>query len=380
MTKRLTSVALSMLPIALVMSQGVSAAAPGQPGLAVPGEGQPGLTTENQPAANTPSPADYIPDPPIPAPSRPRPSQQTNPQMDTYVQPKQPEQSAGEETQPEAPAENAPAVLSTDPHKLRVGTNSVELPDFVDKKTRDKAQAYVDMAEWQIAAAYDRMGFSQNESDRLAASSFGGAGLGLAAGGIATVALVPIGCGVGAAVGAVAGGLIGGIPTAGVGAPAGALIGGVTGCLTGAAVVGIPAVGITGTFGAILAGALGGGDATKPQPANPESIDHPGVVNASATINPAPAQVSAPIVEAVAQLAPAPVAQVIEPVAEQVYTAVDNFATQVNQVVEQQVVPVVQQAVQDASATVDSFRTAVENMPALTPEAFLAAIAPAPGA
>ncbi|WP_157534908.1 hypothetical protein [Nocardia inohanensis] len=370
---------MSMLPVALVMSQGVSAAAPGQPGLAVPGEGQPGLTTPNQPAVNTPSPADYIPDPPVAAPSRPRPSQQTNPQMDTYVQPKvQQEQSGGgeaEATQPETPA---PAVLSTDPHKLRVGTSSVELPDFVDEKSRNKAQAYLDMTEWQIAAFYDSMGFSRTDSDRMAATSSMGALLGAGTVGVAApAALVPIGCGVGAVVGAVAGGLIGGIPTAGVGAPAGAIVGGIAGCVGGGSLGGMAAVPLVvagGALAALAGGALSGGNASQPAPADPATV------NAAATINPAPAQVSAPIVEAVAQIAPAPVAQAIEPVAEQVYTAVDNAVTQVNQVVEQQVVPVVQQVVEDATHQVDSFRSAVENMPALTPEAFLAAIAPAPGA
>lgn len=363
MTARRTSLALSILPMVLVASQGIASAAPGQPGLAVPGEGQPGLSTTPQPPVvdTTPSPADFIPDPPVAPPNRPRPQQQTKPNIETLVTPNTPE----EETAPEAQVEpnNQVAVMPQDPHQLRVGTNTVQLPDFIDTKSRNKAQAYLDMAEWQIAATYDRLGYSTQDSDRMAASSLIGAGLGLAAGGVAAVALaVPVGCAAGAVVGAVAGGLIGGVPTAGVGAPAGALIGGVTGCLTGAAIVGIPSLGVVGTLGALAAGALGGGDATKPAPPDPN------LVNTAATIEPAVQPVSAPVVpDYVAPEIAQPVNQAVAPVVQQVNTVVEQVSDQVAQVVDQ------------AVTTVDSLRAAVAQMPAMTPESFLAAIAPAPG-
>lgn len=364
-----TSLAWSVLPMLLVASQGIAAAAPGQPGLAVPGEGQPGLSTVPEPpAVNTaPSPADWIPDPPVAPPNRPRPQQQTRPNIDTLVQPENQSESAPEE-ETVAPNDQA-AVMPSDPHQLRVGTNTVQLPDFVDLKSRDKAQAYLDMAEWQIAATYDRLGYSQQDSDRMAASSLIGAGLGLAAGGAATVALaVPVGCAAGAAIGAVAGGLIGGVPTAGVGAPAGALIGGVTGCLTGAAVVGIPSIGVAGTLAALAAGALGGGTGIE-KPADP-----PPLIEVAAPVEPAVQPVSAPVLAApvipdyVPPAVAEPVAQAVAPVVQQVNTVVDQVADQVNQAVDQTV------------ATVDSLRSAVAQMPVLTPEAFLASIQqPAPG-
>ncbi|MFF2551312.1 hypothetical protein ACFVUS_09960 [Nocardia sp. NPDC058058] len=372
MNSKRTSLALSVLPIMLVAGQGVAAAAPGQPGLAVPGEGQPGLSTTPQspPAATAPSPADWIPDPPIAPPNRPRPQQQTQPDVNTLVGPKpQATQPDTVEPEPEAvPQAPNQEVMPTDPHKLRVGVNSVQLPDFIDLKTRNKAQAYLDMAEWQIAATYDRLGFPQDQSDRMAASSFTGAGLGLAAGGLATVAAVPVGCAVGAVVGGIAGGLIGGIPTAGVGAPAGVLIGGVTGCLTGAAVVGIPAVGIIGTLGAMAAGALGGGNANQPPPPDPATVDQPFVAPVSAPVAPV-----APIVPAVAPIPAAqPVYDAVAPIAQQVETVVNQVGTQVAQTVDQ--------VTQTVETTVDSLRSAVAQMPPLTPESFLAGLAPAPGA
>ncbi|WP_433566089.1 hypothetical protein ACQP1O_13180 [Nocardia sp. CA-151230] len=423
-----TSILLSMLPIALVAGHGVAAAAPGQPGLAVPGDGQPGLSTQPQqpPANSSPSPADYIPDPPIAPPSRPRPKQQTTPQQDTIIQPQtqpQVQPTEPQDTQPGQPAANAPEVMPADPHKLRVGTGGVELPDWIDTKTRDKAQAYLDMAEWQIAAAYDRMGFSREDSDRMAASSTIGAVLG--AGGTAAavpIAAVPIGCAAGAVIGAVAGGVIGGVPTAGIGAPAGAVVGGISGCVIGggaAAVISGPFVIAGGALAALAAGALSGGDATKPAPALPTSLTDtaaqvpvsdpvtglPGVRPVSAIAGlPAPiAQVAAPMVQQVAttveqQVVPvaqqvaATVEQQVAPVAQQVATTIEQ---QVAPVVEQaatgvgqqvaavapQAAPVVEQVVDGVNAQVDSFRTAVAQMPPLTPEAFIAALQPAqPGA
>ncbi len=359
----------------LVAGQGIAGAAPGQPGLAVPGEGQPGLSTSpQQPPANTaPSPADWIPDPPIAPPSRPRPQQQTKPDTNTLVQPKpQTVQPDTTEPEPEAVQPQNPnqEVMPSDPHKLRVGTSSVQLPDFIDTKSRDKAQAYLDMAEWQIAAAYDGMGYSREESDRRAASSTVGALVGGGVGTVAPAVLLPSGCITGAVVGAIAGGVIGGLPTAGVGAPAGAIIGGGTGCLVGLAVgaaVSAPAWAIGATLGALGAGALSGGDATKPPPADPATIDQPVAAPVSA-----PAPVS-PIVPAVAPVPAAqPVYDAVAPVAQQVAPVVEQVTTQVTQTVDQ--------AVQTVETTVDSLRSAVAQMPPLTPETFLAALAPAPGA
>ncbi|QLY29305.1 hypothetical protein H0264_29100 [Nocardia huaxiensis] len=393
MTVKRKLTALSVLPVMLAAGQGLAAAAPGQPGLAVPGEGQPGLSeapaAPAEPAA--PSLADYIPDPPVAPPNRPRPSQQTTPDTNTWVQPRvtQPETNDGGSEpaveEPQAPPNDGQAVMPTDPHQLRVGYGTVQLPDFVDTKSRDKAQAYLDMAEWQIAAMYDSFGFSREDSDRMAATGFLGAGLGLAAGGVATVALVPLGCAGGAVVGAIAGGLIGGIPTAGVMAPAGALIGGVTGCLTGAAVVGIPAVGIVGTLAALAGQALSGGDATKPQPTIPASLE----ISAAAPVSDAAPQggtpalplanVSAPVAEIAAPVieAAAPIIEAAAPIVEQAQTVVEQVYEQAAPLVEQ-VNTVVEQAVETVETQVDSFRAAVSNMPPLDPAAFLAGLQPAP--
>ncbi|MEC3914424.1 hypothetical protein [Nocardia sp. CDC160] len=423
-----TSLLLSMLPIALVAGQGVAAAAPGQPGLAVPGDGQPGLSTQpNQPPANSaPSPADWIPDPPVAPPNRPRPKQQTTPQQDTIIQPQTSPKVTP--TEPEAtqdqPAANAPEVMPADPHQLRVGTGQVELPDFIDTKTRDKAQAYLDMAEWQIAAAYDRMGFSRDESDRMAASSSMGALLGAGTVGVAAPAvLAPIGCGVGAVVGALAGAAIAGVPTAGVGAPAGAIVGGIAGCVGGGSLGGmlsVPLVVGGGALAALGAGALSGGDATKPAPAMPTALvdtaaqvplSSPGVPGVTPAVQPvadflnlpgvpAPvAQVAAPVVQQVAAVvdqqaqvvAPAveqvaatvgqQVAPVVEAAAPVVEQAVTTMGQQVSAAVGPQAAPLVDQVTEAVNTQVDSFRTAVAQMPALTPDAFLAALQPAaPGA
>ncbi|MFB7716792.1 hypothetical protein [Nocardia sp. NPDC056100] len=373
MNSKRTSLALSVLPIMLVAGQGVAAAAPGQPGLAVPGEGQPGLSTTPQspPAATAPSPADWIPDPPIAPPNRPRPQQQTQPDVNTLVGPK-PQATQPDTVEPEAVQPQTQEVMPTDPHKLRVGTASVQLPDFVDVKTRDKTQAYLDMTEWQIAAAYDRMGFSREDSDRMAASSSMGALIGAGTIGVAApAALVPVGCGVGAVVGAVTGALIGGIPTAGVGAPAGAIVGGIAGCIGGGSLGGlasVPLVAGGGALAALGAGALSGGDASKPPPADPATVDQPFVAPVSA-----PVASVAPIVPAVAPIPAAqPVYDAVAPVAQQVETVVNQVGTQVAQTVDQ--------VTQTVETTVDSLRSAVAQMPPLTPESFLAGLAPAPGA
>ncbi|MFE3254253.1 hypothetical protein ACFXPS_05540 [Nocardia sp. NPDC059091] len=258
--------ALSLLPLMLAAGQGAAVAAPGQPGLAVPGDGQPGLSTAPSPPA-APSLADYVPDPPAP-PSRPRPRQQTSPQPDTLVQP-QTEHPEGE--QPEA----GPEVQPADPHALRVGTTTLGIPDWVDPKFRDKAQSYLDYAEWQIAAAYDGMGFSRDESDRRAASTLIGGGVGAYVGAISLAPLSLAGCGVGMVVGGVAGGIAAGVPTAGAASVLGAAVGGTAGCMVGAVVAAAPAVAVGAAVGAGIggasAGALGAG-VDVPKPADPQPL------------------------------------------------------------------------------------------------------------
>lgn len=351
MTARRKLTALSVLPVVLAAGHGIAGAAPGQPGLAVPGEGQPGLSQSPQAPAtpSAPSPADWIPDPPAP-PSRPRPQQQTQPNIDTLVQPPS-QQSDPEEIEPTPPAADAPAVIPSDPHQLRLGTGVVTLPDFVDVKTRDKAQAYADYAEWQIAAMYDGMGFSREESDRMAATSSMGALLGAGTIGVAApAAFVPVGCGVGAAVGAVAGGLIGGIPTAGVGAIPGAIVGGIAGCIGGGSLGGLASVPLVvggGALAALAGGALSGGDSTKPQPAVPSLV--------SAPVEAAPVADAAPAWEPTHAALPIASTNYAEPIA--------AVTTQVSDTVE---------AIADSSpvgeAVATSLRDAVATMPTLGPE------------
>lgn len=239
-------VALSALPVLLAAGHGVAAAAPGQPGLAVPGEGQPGLSQGSQPPA--PSLADYIPEPPAP-PARPRPSQQV-PDLSTLT---------GDDPAPDADPE--PDVTPVpDPHTLRLGTSTVALPDVVDARTRDKAQAYADYAEWQIAAAYDSMGFSREESDRRAASTVAGGATGAYLGGLVGpwAPAILIGCLPGGLVGAAVGGLVAGIPTLGVAAGPGIGIGASVGCAVGAMVAVAPTVVASAALGALVGGTVGG--------------------------------------------------------------------------------------------------------------------------
>ncbi|MEC3952898.1 hypothetical protein VMT65_07640 [Nocardia sp. CDC153] len=263
MTTTRTFSALAVLPFLAVAGQGMATAAPGQPGLAVPGDGQPGLSTAPSPPS-PPSVADYIPDPPAP-PARPRPRQQTSPQADTVIQ--QPQATEPDTEQP-AP-EPEPEAVPTDPHTLRAGNTVLGIPDWIDSKTRDKAQAYLDYTEWVIAAGYDALGFSRDESDRRAASTITGGALSAVAGAeIASVPAAGIGCGIGAVVGGVAGAAFG-TAAAGVGMPFGAGIGAGLGCVAGSVVAAVPALAAGATAGAVLggaaAGALGGGvDVTKP--------------------------------------------------------------------------------------------------------------------
>ncbi|QLY29260.1 hypothetical protein H0264_28855 [Nocardia huaxiensis] len=260
MTRTLTT--LAVLPVLAAAGQGIAVAAPGQPGLAVPGDGQPGLSQEPAPPA-APSLADYIPDPPTP-PARPRPNQQNSPNTDTLVQPPQTtEPEPGEEPQP------VPEAAPADPNTLRAGNTTVAVPDWIDTKTRDKAQAYLNYAEWQIAAGYDALGFPREESDRRAASTLAGGIVGALTGvELVGIPAVAIGCLGGSVVGGLAGAAIG-ATAAGVEMPFGAALGIPLGCLAGGAVGMVPGIALGGMAGTLIggavAGALGSGvDVTQP--------------------------------------------------------------------------------------------------------------------
>ncbi|MFE3002991.1 hypothetical protein ACFXG4_49595 [Nocardia sp. NPDC059246] len=315
MTLTRTIAALAALPMLATASQGV-AAATGQPGLAAPGDGQPGLSTA--PAPPAPSVADYLPDPPAP-PARPRPSQQTSPHTESVIQQPAVTDPDAEQTKPELPQTQAV------PHNVRAGDTVVALPDWVDAKTRDKAQAYLDYAEWQIAAGYDALGFPREESDRRAASTItGGTVAAIVGAEVVSVPAAGIGCGVGAVVGGLAGGVIG-AGAAGVGMPIGAGIGAGLGCMAGIAVAAVPAIAVGAAGGALLggatAGALGGGvGVTKP--------DVPPLI-----------EVTAPVLDSPE---PIPVSPVVQPLAD----AVDAIGAQ-------------------AETAVDSLRSAIAAMPSL---------------
>lgn len=302
MTTTRTLTTLALMPVLAAAGHGIAAAAPGQPGLAVPGDGQPGLSTVPAPPAAPPSLADYIPDPPSP-PARPRPQQQTNLGTDTLVQ--QPQTTEPDTEGPEP----VPETIPVDPHTLRAGNTLLGVPDWIDSKTRDKAQAYLDYAEWQIAAGYDALGFSRQESDRRAASTLTGGAVSAAVGAeLVSVPAAAVGCLVGAVVGGVAGGAIG-ATAAGVGLPFGAGLGAGLGCLAGTLVGGVPGIVVGATVGAVLggaiAGALGGG------------VD-------------VPAPVLPPLIEAAAPMpetptAEIPVGQPLAEIGKQVNTAVGSL-------------------------------------------------------
>lgn len=305
MTMTRTIAAIAALPMLATAGQGV-AAATGQPGLAVPGDGQPGLSTA--PAPPAPSVSDYIPDPP-PPPTRPRPSQQISPHTDSVTQQPTVTYPDAEQTEPE------PQQPQADPHTVRAGDTVVALPDWVDAKTRDKAQAYLDYAEWRIAAGYDALGFPREESDRRAASTItGGTVTAIVGAEVVSVPAAGIGCGIGAVVGGLAGGAIG-TAAAGVGMPIGAGIGAGLGCMAGIAVATVPAIAVGAAGGAVLggvtAGALGGGvDVTKP--------DVPPLIEAAAPVpdSPEPTPMS-PVVE--------PLTDAVAAMAAQADTAVDSL-------------------------------------------------------
>lgn len=314
---------LSVLPVLLTVSvTGPATAAPGQPGLAVPGEGQPGLTQSPPPAAAPPAPslADYIPEPPSP-PARPRPQQQ-EPDRSTLVQPPVAQDPDEEPTRQPAPA-------AVDPHVLRLGTTTVQLPNFVDARTRDKAQAYADYAEWQIAAGYDGLGFSREESDRRAASTVAGGATGAFVGTVGTPSIAAVvGCVPGGIIGGIVGAVAAGIPTAGVGAGIGGTVGAVAGCTVGAMVAVVPTVLAGAALGAVVGGTVGG------------------TLGAGTDVQP-PAEPLPPLVEVSAPQA----------------------AASPEQAIVQQVADTVEAVSPQGAAVENSLRSAVSTMPTLDPAA-----------
>ncbi|MFD6357173.1 hypothetical protein [Nocardia tengchongensis] len=149
------------------------------------------------------------------------------------------------------------------------------MPDQIDARTHNKAQAYLDYIEWLIAAGYDTIGFSHDESDRRASSTLTGALVGAVAGAeIVSVPAAFAGCGVGAVVGAIAGGTLG-AAAAGVGLPFGAGAGAGLGCLAGVALAAAPGIAVGAMTGAITGGAafgaLGAG-VDIPEPATPPPL------------------------------------------------------------------------------------------------------------
>lgn len=220
-----------------------------QQGLESPGANtpQPGLTTPTPAPPARPEPAAVPQDRPtivdiIPAPARPRPSQQVTPPQ--VVAP--PSQS--EEDQPVAEEPEVPAPTGPDPRMLRVGTETVAVPDWMPNEVQAVAQDAADKAEWYVAAGFDMLGNTVEESDQKAAATLAGGGAGAwLAGGVGAVGGTATGCLTGMAIG----GVVGAVVTVAA-APFGAAVGGVIGCMIGGVVVAVPAM---------IAGALLGGSA-----------------------------------------------------------------------------------------------------------------------
>ncbi|QLY33929.1 hypothetical protein H0264_18360 [Nocardia huaxiensis] len=200
-----------------------------------------------------------------------------------------------------AAPENLEPEQARDPHVLRLGTDTVPLPEFVDTRTRETAQAAIDQAARQISDAYDSVGFSESPADRRIATTVAGGAIGLYVGkAIVTFPIAVAGCGVGMVVGGIAGGIAGGVPSVGVGAPLGAAIGGLAGCVIGGVAATVPAevVGMTG--GAVIGGAIGnalGAGTDEPQPdSNPAPVAQPNLAPV--------AQPDPPLLDAVAAVHP----------------------------------------------------------------------------
>ncbi|MFJ4650884.1 hypothetical protein ACIP5Y_06360 [Nocardia sp. NPDC088792] len=194
--------------------------------------------------------------------------------------------------------ESQPLAPPADPHALRAGTNTVELPDWVDPAMRDQAQAALDGAEGQIATTYDGLGIPRDDGTRRIASTVIGGGLGALAGVAVSGAFALEGCAKGIAAGAVIGAIAAGAPTAGAAAIPGAAAGGAIGCLVGGAiegaVVGVLGAAVGAGIGATIGNGLGAGS-PPPPPEQPVSAPNPEPVQA----NPP----AAPVVRAVSKTA-----------------------------------------------------------------------------
>ncbi|WP_280427900.1 helix-turn-helix domain-containing protein [Nocardia brasiliensis] len=330
-SKTRKTLTVAALPLAVLLGAGTAHGAPGQPGIAAPNPAQPALTAPPPaPAAPAVDPVQWVPEAQdvIPAPSRPRPQYQqpqVKPQIQTVIDTNDSESEPVTEA-----AATVPALWQQG--KFRFGTATIDVPAGTDLAIVRKAQGYVDMAEWQIAAAYDAMGYSPAESDRRTATAVTGAVTGVVAGatGVGVPATV-----VGAVGGALIGGTIGGIagaaigtvipvPVVGtvtsgvvgtaIGAAAGAAIGGAVLGGAGAVIGGVGA----GAGGALIGDALGGTELTQAPTVEP-LVELPAGDPAPA-IDPAPAP-------APAYVAPAPV--IPEQVIVQAGAVVDQVGAQV---------------------------------------------------
>ncbi|WP_280186523.1 MULTISPECIES: hypothetical protein [Nocardia] len=361
--------ALAALPLVAAVGAATAHAAPGQPGLAAPGQGQPGLSTTPTPPPQPESrQAAYLPPPP-PAPARPRPSRQQQPQAQTVIQPRAPRAEASPELEsvPDAGGGDEQPVVETPaapprPDTFRFGSTTLDVPDWVDPALVSEAQEWSNWAEWWVAAGYDQIGFSKDESDRRAASTVAGAGLGGYAGAVVTTPWGALpGCMIGMAIGGVAGFALG-APTV-VGAPLGATIGGIGGCMIGTAVLGLPAFALGATAGALagaaVAGAIGGGTDIAPVPNPMDTPPPPPAVSGDPIPAPGPAPEPVVVQDQAVQ------------VAEQVSGQIEQAAPQISAVADQlsAVHPVVEQAV-------TSLRDAIAGIPMLDPAQFGAVAAP----
>ncbi|WP_331723017.1 hypothetical protein [Nocardia sp. NBC_00511] len=388
-TTRKALIVAGSWPALLTLAAGVASGSPAQPGMAAPGTAQPGMSAVPAPAApaapvqaapvvvtpSTPSQpqtsslADWVPAPQqvMPVPTRPRPQQQQAAPQQTVPQQKSTPQTYITQADPDisdatedAPQTVIPSAVPVDPHTLRLGTTTVALPEQVDQRTHDKAQAYVDLAEWNLAAAGDHLGMPEQSSDRMAAGVIGGTAIGAPTGALVAAPFGAVGgCGVGAVVGAVAGALIGGIPTAGALALPGAGIGAAIGCGVGGASGGLGAAAAGGLAGG-LAGAgsgavIAGADRDTKLPTDvPPLLDAP---------DPAPA--------AVADAAPAPDAAAAQEVSAPAPVIDVSAAMPVVEQVTQQVSDTVEQVVADnpqIADPVDSLRDAVAAIPPVSPD------------
>ncbi|MGN2642264.1 hypothetical protein ACTD5D_40075 [Nocardia takedensis] len=363
---------VAALPVVAALGIGGAQAAP-QPGLAAPGEGQPGLSANPAPPPEQPTIVDAV----IPDPPRPRPAQQTQPQVQTVIQPQaapppvvqesvpdledgtedETEAQPPEET-PEQPLEQAPP--GPQPRWLRFGTELIAVPDWVGPDAQAVVQDLADKAEWWAAAGFDALGIPQDQSDRRAAATMVGGVAGWNVGADAGGAVGGLtGCFGGLALGGVVGGVIGGASSGGVAAPLGAFVGGLAGCVGGALLIGVPAYiggGVVGAgVGSAAAAALGTGTNLPPQapsqePAPEASTEEPAVADEPAAESGCGQSVE-PVAEAIADSAPEPVAVQVDPV-------VASAAAVVDQVEASGPVGV---------AVVNSLRDAVEALPLLAP-------------